>query len=38
MNSLRGRVALWMLPPLLLLLAANAMLSYRGARGCRRGV
>ena len=32
MNSLRGRVALWMLPPLLLLLAANAMLSYRGTR------
>jgi two-component system sensor histidine kinase TctE len=32
MKSLKGRVALWVLPPLLLLLAANAILSYRGAR------
>ena len=32
MTSLKGRVALWLLPPLFLLLAANAVSSYRGAR------
>ncbi|WP_169069265.1 sensor histidine kinase [Candidatus Accumulibacter contiguus] len=32
MTSLKGSVALWLLPPLILLLAANAVLSYRGAR------
>lgn len=29
--SLRRRVAVWLLPPLVLLLAVNALLSYRGA-------
>lgn len=32
MKGLKGRVALWMLPPLVLLLVTNAVLSYRGAR------
>lgn len=31
MASLRRRVAVWLLPPLVLLLAVNAVLSYRGA-------
>lgn len=31
MASLRRRVAVWLLPPLILLLAVNAMLSYRAA-------
>lgn len=32
MTSLKGRVALWLLPPLFFLLAANAVVSYRSAR------
>lgn len=32
MRSLKGRTALWLLPPLFFLLVANAVLSYRGAR------
>jgi len=31
MTSLRRRVAVWLLPPLVLLLVVNAILSYRGA-------
>lgn len=32
MKSLKGRLALWILPPLLLFLLASAVASYRGAR------